>query len=173
MVDLFKLYFDKKIKNIILDLDNCVFDSREWEKYIPKDGSRDGWDLYHKHYDLVKPNPEMEEFIEDLIYFYGLERIYFVTSREDKGVMRNITEKQILNAFSDTLDFDKIKISLFMRNENDYRPSYLVKQDILCSRILPFKKIDLAIDDDIDNINMYKSYNIQTIYYDKFLLTDK
>ena len=28
---------DYDVKNLILDIDNCVFNSTEWEKYIPKD----------------------------------------------------------------------------------------------------------------------------------------
>ena len=31
---------DYDVKNIILDIDNCVFNSTEWEKYIPKDETR-------------------------------------------------------------------------------------------------------------------------------------
>ena len=60
---------DYDVKNIILDIDNCVFNSTEWEKYIPKDGSREGWNNYHSHYYLICENPEMLEFLDKLRSF--------------------------------------------------------------------------------------------------------
>ena len=55
-----------------------------------------------------------------------------------------------------------------MRNACDYSPSYLVKQNILYSNILHKVQIDLAIDDDLENINMYRRNGINTIYYKKY-----
>ena len=65
-MDLQEFDFEGRYENIILDIDNCVLDSREWEKYIPTENTREGWNNYHDHYYLTTPNPEMIDFIEDL-----------------------------------------------------------------------------------------------------------
>ena len=62
------------IKNLILDIDNCALDSREWEKYIPADNSRAGWDNYHDHYYIVSENCDMATFVYELCR-KGLERM--------------------------------------------------------------------------------------------------
>lgn len=159
---------DYDVKNIILDIDNCVFNSTEWEKYIPKDGSREGWNNYHNHYYLVCENTEMLEFLDELYKREKLNSIYFLTAREDYGNMRDITIEQLNNAFSNYKWWNKINKFLYMRNACDYSPSYLVKQNILHSNILHKVQIDLAIDDDLENINMYRRNGINSIYYKKY-----
>lgn len=159
---------DYDVKNIILDIDNCVFNSTEWERYIPKDGSREGWNNYHSHYYLICENPEMLEFLDKLYKREQFNSIYFLTAREDYDNMRAITIEQLNSAFSKYKWWDKISKFLYMRNACDYSPSYLVKQNILYSNILHKVQIDLAIDDDLENINMYRRNGINTIYYKKY-----
>lgn len=171
-MDLKEFDFEGRYENIILDIDNCVLDSREWEKYIPTENTREGWDNYHDHYYLTTPNPEMIDFIEDL-YYYGLKRIYFVTAREDINNMREITINHLKNAFAGRRWFKKVEKHLFMRNTCDYSPTDKVKEKIMLSHIYPYQFIALAIDDDIRNIEMYKNWGINTLYYDKFILTNK
>ena len=171
-MDLKEFDFEGRYENIILDIDNCVLDSREWEKYIPTENTREGWDNYHDHYYLTTPNPEMIDFIEDL-YYYGLKRIYFVTAREDINNMREITINHLKNAFADRRWFKKVEKHLFMRNTCDYSLTDKVKEKIMLSHIYPYQFISLAIDDDIRNIEMYKNWGINTLYYDKFILTNK
>lgn len=155
-----------RIKNIILDIDNVVFDSREWEKHIPKKGTREGWDEYHKYYYLISPNLEMIDFIKDL---YVLKNIFFITSREDIMNMRNITINQLNEAFDGVRRWNKINKYLFMRNACDYSPTKNVKFNILHTHIFPKFVVNLAIDDDIRNVEMYRENNIPTVHYTKFL----
>lgn len=156
-----------KVENLILDIDNCVFDSTEWEKYIPKDNSRQGWDNYHNHYYMVSPNYEMLDFL-DKLHRQGLQSIYFITAREDYENMREITISQLNQVFSEYKWWNEINKYLFMRNTRDYSPSHLVKQNILHTHILYNVKIDLAIDDDLGNIAMYRNNGANAIYYDKY-----
>lgn len=98
------------IKNLILDIDNCVLDSREWEKYIPTDNTREGWDRYHDHYYLVCENSDMVDFIDALIK-KGLQSIYFITAREDIHKMREITIGQLNAVFIEIL-----KVGIKLKN---------------------------------------------------------
>lgn len=159
------------IKNLILDIDNCALDSREWEKYIPADNSRAGWDNYHDHYYLVSENCDMATFVYELCR-KGLERIYFITAREDINNMREITINQLNDAFRDIRGWDKIKKYLYMRNTCDYSPTAEVKQNILHTHIMPNVFIDLAIDDDIRNVEMYRNNGIEAIHYTKYSTLD-
>lgn len=158
------------IKTLILDLDNCLFDSREWNKYIPSDKySREGWDLFHKHIDKVIPNLEMVDYVLDLIENKGLEQLYFVTSRENIDNTLDITLKQIYKTFG-IHKINKIKYGLYMRKAHDYRPPNDIKQEIVKTEILPNTDIDLAIDDDISNIEMYQGLGIDSLHYTKFIV---
>lgn len=167
----------KPIKNIILDLDGCLFNSNCLAKYIPEDkSSREGWDNFHRHYGEISINEEMVKFIATLITTRGLKSIDFVTSREDCNGLRKQTEEQILDALTNVLglipNFEKynIDIRLYMREYEDYRNSSEVKKNILYASIVPFKHIDLAIDDDKENIEMYRMHNIKTLYYDNLYI---
>lgn len=159
------------IKNLILDIDNCVLDSREWEKYIPTDNTREGWDRYHDHYYLVCENSDMVDFIDALIK-KGLQSIYFITAREDIHKMREITIGQLNAVFRNTKGWNKIKKYLYMRNTCDYSPTAEVKNNILHTHIVPNVFIDLAIDDDIRNVEMYRANGIKAIHYTKYITLD-
>lgn len=155
--------------NIILDIDNCILNSTEWCKYLPKDiYSREEWDMYHNHYYLATTNHDMIRYLENLCK-KGLKSIDFITAREDIDNVREITIMQLKNALKDIKRMKHIKMRLFMRNCGDFSRSEDVKENILLTHIYPYKYIDLAIDDSIDNIEMYKKYNINTLYYDKFV----
>lgn len=155
------------IKNLILDIDNCVLDSTEWEKYIPVDDTREGWDNYHNHYYLVRENLDMKSFIYELCC-RGLKNIYFITAREDINSMRKITEEQIESVFGSLRQWHKVNKYLYMRNTCDYSPTVEVKQNILYTHIFPHIFIDLAIDDDIRNVEMYRANGIEAIHYTKY-----
>lgn len=159
------------IKNLILDIDNCVLDSREWEKYIPTDNTREGWDRYHDHYYLVCENSDMVDFIDGLIK-KGLQSIYFITAREDIHKMREITEGQLNAVFRNIKGWNRIKKYLYMRNTCDYSPTAEVKNNILHTHIVPNVFIDLAIDDDIRNVEMYRANGIKAIHYTKYSTLD-
>lgn len=157
------------IKNLILDIDNCVLDSREWEKYVPKENTRAGWDNYHDHYFLVGVNYDMVDFVDEISRrAYPLRNIYFITAREDIHDMREITIGQLNSAFGNLKYWNKINKYLYMRNACDYSPTYQVKKNILDAHILTKTQIDLAIDDDIKNINMYERNGVVSLHYTKY-----
>lgn len=151
---------------VVCDIDNVYTDSREWEKLLPTNGTREEWDKYHLFSYLVKPNNEL---IDALICMNDLIPVFFVTSREDMNNMRDITVGHI-EGFS----HGKLKINernkLFMRKAKDYRSPSLVKEEILLNEIINKGfSIEVAVDDSIENIEMFKKHGIKTQHYTKFV----
>lgn len=161
------------IENAIFDIDNVLVDSRDWEKTIPEDKmSREGWDRHHKMAFLVKSNLPMAHIIEDLIK-KGLKNLFFITAREDINGMREITSRHVYKAIRHIKNIDKINIYFYMRNALDYRKSADVKKDVILNHIYPYYYIDVAIDDDKGNLDMYEKYGIKALHYTKFSQNDE
>ena len=92
--------------------------------------------------------------------------IIFVTSREDYDNAKMITKKHIKDFSHGRISVGPLhKNKLFMRPKDDFRSPADVKEEILKKKILPFYAPVLAIDDDIENINMFKKYGIYTYHY--------
>lgn len=166
---------NKKDINLIIDIDGVVVDSHRMLKYVPEDKyDRKGWDEFAKHYDLCTYPPQryIMFLLFDLQCKYNIKTIFFVTAREDMGNMREVAWKHINDVLGDFIRKFNIETHLYLRNYADYRASYEVKQDILNQKIKPYKYIDLAIDDDIDIINMFKANNINTFNF-TYLRFDK
>lgn len=147
-------------KYIIVDIDNCLVDSRPIEKFLPTDrNSREQWSEYHKHYREVIEN----SVLIDLVLKYTMsDRIYpiFLTAREDVGECSIITQELLDKYFN--------KYTLHMRPFDDFRPDVEVKEDILKDYILNtsiVKDILFAIDDKPEICQMYNKYGIQTLCY--------
>ena len=149
---------------IICDLDGVYVDSRAWGKYAPQDKEdREGWDEFHKHVNVCKPNHEL---IEILIKLNKLFPIVFLTSREGKPALKSATLKQIKKGSGGFIQIGT-RNKLLMRQIDDYRSSAAVKKEQL-------KKIKgkytplFAIDDDEENVEMFKKEGIKTVHYTKF-----
>lgn len=153
---------------VICDLDNCFFDSRLLEKYVPKDKlSREGWDEFSRHYDECTPN---KTIIDLVLATEELLPIYFLTAREDLDYtnVREVTEKTIYRATNGRIDFKKPKCQhkLIMRKAFDYRASAEVKKDMLIEVVQKGFYPVLAIDDDITNCEMFNLFGVKTKLYD-------
>ena len=147
----------------IMDIDGVYTNSKEWEKYIPKENTREGWDNYHAHYYTSKPNAEMVGIAKAL---QKLMPIFFVTSREDIGDMRLFSRAEIESYSAGEVKVDGKYNKLFMRKKGDFRPSAVVKQEILYKDILGqgYKPV-IAIDDSKSNIDMFKENGVGTKLY--------
>ena len=157
------------IETIISDIDNVITDSREWAKSAPcceNDGvhNRKAWDYHHSQVHVVKLNNEIKYYYQDLIN-KGLKRIFFITSREDINGLRDKTIEQMQEFFGDMIGIENVSLYLFMRNALDYRPAWVIKEETMLQKILPFYKVDLAIDDSLTNVQMFRAYNIETFHY--------
>lgn len=154
---------------IICDLDNCFFDSRALEKYVPKDKmSREGWDEFARHYDECIPNKRILDLV---VPTEEIMPIYFLTAREDLSYIpvRETTIRTIYEASGGKIDLNDKNChhKLIMRRQFDYRPSAEVKEDMLVSIVKEGFIPILAIDDDPANCEMFRKYEIPTKYYDE------
>ena len=148
---------------MICDIDNCYTDSREWYKVLPKDigNNRELWDEFQSKVNLVKPNKPV---INLCVATVEILPVVFLTGREDRHDHREDTIKQI-EEFSE----GKIKINndnrLIMRKEFDYRPSEIIKNEMLVGVVKEGLIPICAIDDEVQNCELYKRYNIPTVLY--------
>ena len=148
---------------IICDIDNVFMDSTMLDKYIPKErNSREGWDFYNAKYGECQANYEI---INMLCNHRGNLPIYFMTSREDRGCVKEVTHTQIF-VHSYCQLFQGLHYELLMRPENSYEEDFIVKEALLRQHILENGMMPvLAIDDNIKNIAMFKEFGIFTIHY--------
>jgi predicted secreted acid phosphatase len=141
---------------IIIDLDDTLFDSRAMKKYYPKNNSREEWDEFHRHYNECFVNYPMATL------FVGLKNCYkfiFITGREDKGNVKEVTLRMINSVFAD-IDYE-----IYFREENDYRESDETKRDIFNCFIKDKYKVIFAFDDEIKNIELWQSLGIETLHH--------
>ena len=161
------------MKTVILDLDLVLFDSVDWIRETCPDCTQDSalnreaWDMHHAKAYMVKVNedfiPIFQKYVDD-----GLERVFFITSREDINGMRDITIQQIRDFLENIKGADKLALNLYMRNACDSRPAPVLKEETLTQRIFPYYYVDLAVDDSWNNCKVYMDYNIPTLYYTFF-----
>lgn len=148
-------------KYVILDIDDTLVYNSNFNKYIPKDNTREAWDLYLEkinYYNQVEYNYDMINILKMLAKDYI---ILFVTSRENTpdGKVLDNTYRTLY----DIVNLKDIKHMLFIREYNDFRPSWEVKEDLFTKYNLEPKDVVLAIDDNTGNINMFKKYGITTL----------
>lgn len=144
-----------KQKAIIVDIDGTL----TRDPLLIDDKSREGRDIFYQKIDnyfmvkleLIKPTVYLVQYFKA----FNIKPI-FLTAREDKYEIR-------LN----TLKFLKSKVctqtnnkNLFMRTENDLRPNYEVKEQILKEEILPNYEVLFALDDEDNNVEMFRKNGI-------------
>ena len=152
----------EKKKAIIVDLDDCLFDSRCMSKYFPKDPkNREQWDYFQSKIGECSVNKHILELLVGYARYNPHITILFVTSRENRGDSLAKT----LNAIDGIFQAYKLeaKYMLFMRPENCYDSSAKVKKDIYSSYIDGRCDVIFAIDDEEENIKMFKELGINTL----------
>lgn len=143
---------------IIVDIDDCLMDSRCMSKYLPEDQkSREGWDKFHGHYNECEPNAHFFNLIKNY-----RSKIFFLTSREDTGNVRFVTMQFLQGQF---YNFD-----LIMRPYECYDSSPVVKKALYEEFIVNNNKkinyhVEFAIDDDPANNEMWRSLGIPTFLH--------
>lgn len=151
---------------VICDIDNCFADSREWFKIVPPaNDDREGWDNYLEHDDLCTANKQ----VVDLVCATAeILPVFFLTGREDRKNNRKNTMQQIKEYSRGIIDLEAplTEHRLYMRSEFDYRPSDVVKEEMLVEMVKNGLMPIVAIDDEERNCAMFKKYNIPTVLYD-------
>ena len=163
-----------KHKCIIVDIDETIaYEPFKDDLPYGVENKRETWDEYHKkrkYYStkIIKPIRETIELIEG--YYnnsYTTPTVIFLTARENthNGLILLNTYRFIrkyFKCFNNPQDFGR-KYYLLMRKENDYRPSYEIKEEYLRDNILPYYKVILAFDDDESNKDMFLKNGITVI----------
>ena len=150
---------------VICDIDNCFVDSRMLAQYIPADNSRAGWDNFLTKIPLCTPN---QQVIDMICATCDLHPVIFMTGREDRHTCRHDTIVQ-LKEFSNgkiNMQDPECPHKLLMRDEFDYRPASVIKEEKLLQVIRAGYMPLVAIDDEIENCQMFMKYGLKTIRYD-------
>lgn len=171
-----KLLARKRIKSnykycIICDIDNVVIDSRKWVINPPKKTRNRPWSVVRAAWDKIhsnmlrdcKPNRHM---INLLLTVIPILPVVFITGREDRNNVRENTMKQLKVYSKGIFEFGQ-NYFIYFREEGDYRPAHEMKEDIVKYLIEDTELVPLlAIDDEIDNCEMYSRNNIPYYLYD-------
>ena len=87
------------VSAIIVDLDDCLFDSRHLGKYLPERADdREGWDLFQSKYNECKVNQHIMAMV-DSMWTDGVH-LLFVTGREGCPRLKELTKEHISKYFS-------------------------------------------------------------------------
>ena len=144
------------VSAIIVDLDDCLFDSRHLGKYLPeKQDDREGWDLFQEKMSECSVNTYILSIIDSLWLMENIELI-FVTGREGNQKLKDLTIEQLDKYFP--------YYQVFFRPELDYRRAAVVKKEIYEKEIKGKYNVLFAIDDDIENIKMFYKQGINTLH---------
>ena len=146
------------VSAIIVDLDDCLFDSRHLNKYLPKkQNDREAWDKFQEKYSDCKINRHILILI-DALRLNGIT-LLFVTGREATEKLKELTEERIRSLYPDGGYY-----KIFFRAANDYRKASEVKQEIYRKYIKGQYDVLFAIDDDIENINMFAKEGLNVMH---------
>lgn len=141
---------------IIVDLDDCLFDSRHLEQYIPKTkNDRAGWDLVQEKMAECKVNSHILALVDGLCLTKKLELI-FITGREGTAALKKATEEKLDKLFP--------RYQIFYRPKNNYKKAADIKKEIYLKKIKGKYDILFAIDDDESNIKMFQDLGLNTLH---------
>lgn len=149
----------KKKLAIIVDIDNTFCESEFIFDEIEKLGltGEIKWDYFHKNIDRCKVNDWCVMLVNNYLSL-GYE-VVFLTARSEE------IQKETWDFIAPFLKNYRYKynISLYMRKKNDKAPAWVVKKKWL-EQIKHFFSFSFALDDDIENCIMYKSFDIPVLY---------
>lgn len=143
-----------KKKVIVMDIDGVVFDTSAIHSQIHelKLKGDDMWNYFHSRCN-DENNKLIDETLEFALHIHKRVPIILSTARNEK--CRKSTERRLL---LEQFPYD----SLYMRDFNDERPSWEVKQDHL-KEISEKYKILAFIDDELRNCEMARDMGILSL----------
>jgi len=147
---------------IAFDLDGTICDLSHRLHYIKPETNgipsffKPNWDAFFEACDMDMPIFEIVELCNNLIE--SDNKVIFVSGRN--SVVREKTLDWLVeNIYYSRKFLDKI---LYMRSENDRRPDYLVKYDLLTKIISDYgKKPELIFDDRQKVVDMFRKEGIR------------
>ena len=149
------------MKYIVFDIDGVLADCSHRLKYIQ--GKNKDYDKFHSSEEVMKDRLILD--ITDIIIALGnfddytgvdeedQTRIIFVSGRNRKCLSSTIWWLET------NLNVCINEDNLFLRSENDWRPAYQIKEDLIKKHI-GFENILFAFDDDDEVNDMYKKHGV-------------
>jgi len=160
-------------KYVILDIDNCVLDSRILDKYVPEHplGQR-AWETLSSHFKDCKPNPDFFKsallYHADIFNFSELHTyfIVFLTSRMEKVIDR-VSTRTVTEHSLRQLGFKSSEYDLVMRRPEDLRSAPDFKKEATLNIIKGFRGLEplVCIDDMQNNVEMFMSLHLPSLLY--------
>jgi hydroxymethylpyrimidine pyrophosphatase-like HAD family hydrolase len=150
-------YFLMLQKAVICDLDGTLCNAEHRLQYVNGTQKKD-WKAFNE----LSAHDEPYEWCLDLVHGMSARgyEIVFLTAREGSKATESVTREWL----DRHIHFHYI---LLMRGAKDYRPDYIVKQEIYQTKIAPFYDVAFAIDDKEAVCSMYKSMGIRIFNCDK------
>lgn len=136
-------------KAIIIDLDGTLCDSSHRQKFMemrPKD-----WGSFYAGIPDDEPNPHVVELIK---YYLGTRHILFVTGRPE--AYRDVTNSWLVKTHPCLVGHQ-----LFMREDGDFRPDYVIKNKIYQVDIEPYYEVKLVLDDRTSVVKMWRDLGLE------------
>lgn len=149
------------MKYIVFDIDGVLADCSHRLKYIQ--GKNKDYDKFYSSEEVMKDRLILD--ITDIIIALGnfddytgvdeedQTRIIFVSGRNRKCLSSTIWWLET------NLNVCINEDNLFLRSENDWRPAYQIKEDLIKKHI-GFENILFAFDDDDEVNDMYKKHGV-------------
>ena len=149
------------MKYIVFDIDGVLADYSHRLKYIQ--GENKDYDKFYSSEEVMKDRLILD--ITDIIIALGnfddytgvdeedQTRIIFVSGRNRKCLSSTIWWLET------NLNVCINEDNLFLRSENDWRPAYQIKEDLIKKHI-GFENILFAFDDDDEVNDMYKKHGV-------------
>lgn len=141
-------------KNIIFDLDGTLTDARPFDYLL--DQSPKLWDEWNRKTFEHEIWSELE--FKFRLHYIGGDKVHIITARADN--CRIYTENWLRKH-----DLAHLHCGLYMRAAGDKRPDFIIKEEII-----HFLKqnasiyFDIAYDDRLEVLEMYKRNGIQAIH---------
>lgn len=140
---------------IIVDLDATLADNAHRTKYVDGSQQKD-WNTFNA---LSAYDPHNEWCKELVIAFSMLNyKIIFLTARSGSEETRKVTVEWLANHVSG------IPYELIMRDEGDYRPDYITKQELYTMKVAPYYNVLFAVDDKKAVVDMWRDLGITALH---------
>lgn len=141
---------------IIVDLDGTLCNNSHRVMYVDGSQPKD-WDKFNT---LCAFDPH-NDWCLDLVNSFNLlgHKIVFLTARSGSEVTKKMTDTWLMTHVGPGVDYE-----LLMRKDGDFRPDYVVKQEIYMNDIAPRYEIVLAVDDKKRVCDMWRDLGIAALH---------
>lgn len=143
-------------KAIIVDIDGTISNAEHRVHYVQTTG-RKNWVKFNEQSAFDQPYEWCVDLVKGM-HAAGYT-IIFLTARAGTEELKTMTRAWLDQHVG-------IDYTLLMRPDKDYRPDFIVKQEIYQSHVAPFYEVAFALDDKEAVCNMYKTMGIRIFHCD-------